>query len=92
MGITAICLAALLAVSCSRPGPIPPKLAAAPTETNDDDPLSPNLAYQSAVSDCNKQAEKQTVGTLLSIVRTLRPGAYRTRYVDCMRAKGYDVN
>jgi hypothetical protein len=53
-------------------------------------PLGARLEYETAVKDCDAQATKQTMGSLLTIVTRLRPGAYRAAYVACMKSKGYE--
>jgi hypothetical protein len=54
-------------------------------------PLSARLEYETAVKECGDLATKETMGSILTIVTRLRPGAYTASYVACMKAKGYAV-
>jgi hypothetical protein len=54
-------------------------------------PEDATQAYKSAMNACNDQATKQTMGSVLTILSRLRPGAYHANYVACMKTKGYEV-
>jgi len=55
-------------------------------------PLGATLEYETAVNDCESQATKETMGSILTIVTRLRPGGYTASYVACMKTKGYVVS
>jgi hypothetical protein len=55
-------------------------------------PLGATLEYETAVNDCESQATKETMSSILTIVTRLRPGAYTASYVACMKTKGYVVS
>jgi hypothetical protein len=54
-------------------------------------PEDPTQAYKSAMNACNELAARQTMGSVLTILSRLRPGAYHANYVACMKTKGYEV-
>ena len=105
--ILAACLSAFLLWGCAPLVPIPPKLGTpeayrldAKTDTEagahgkaekKERPLSAGEEYESAVKTCHDLASKKTQGSILAIVTRLRPGAYTTRYVACMKTQGYAV-
>ena len=100
--ILAACLSAFLLWGCAPLVPIPPKLgtpeayrlnAKTDTEagTHGKAEKSAGEEYESAVKTCHDLASKQTQGSILAIVTRLRPGAYTTRYVACMKTQGYAV-
>ena len=79
---------ALLLAGCAPPGLNPPKLAT----TAPDPHKSQAWAYQDAVNACTDEALHKTTSSVLTILSRLRPGAYTTAYVACMKGKGYDVH
>lgn len=100
------CVSALLLAGCAISGPSPSKLADSPDVNSEaktgsavasakrdkgKSNQSARLAYQTAANQCSQQAEKNTMGSLLTIMTRLRPGAYSTSYVACMKAQGYEV-
>jgi hypothetical protein len=54
-------------------------------------PMSARLDYESSVNACEDLATKETMGSMLTILKRLRPGAYTASYVACMKGKGYVV-
>jgi hypothetical protein len=78
------CLLALLLAGCAPPGLNPPKLATPDAHSKWD--------YQTAVNACTDEALHKTTSSVLTILSRLRPGAYTTAYVACMKGKGYDVH
>jgi hypothetical protein len=48
-------------------------------------------AIQTAEKECSQEAEKETIGSLLSVVTHLRPQAYWTEYEACMKANGHAI-
>jgi hypothetical protein len=54
-------------------------------------PEGPAQEYITAENACSAQANKETMGSILTILTHLSPGAYTAHYVACMKAKGYVV-
>jgi hypothetical protein len=100
--ILGTCVSALLIAGCAILGPVPHKIGHSQDVTSESKSgaagaesgkgKSSQPAYQSAEKECSQEAEKKTIGSLLAVVTHLRPRAYWTDYVACMRAKGYEVN
>ncbi len=87
-------LASILALSaCSLAGPAPrtftpaaPVTAAAPVAAK-----PPPTTIETAASACKTETRNKGIKSVLAIVSFMRPGAVDAAYVQCMKAKGYDV-
>jgi hypothetical protein len=93
-------MSAVLVAGCAISGPVPHKVGHQPNATSESETDAAvavlgegksQATYQAAEKVCSQKAEKKTIGSLLAVVTQLRPRAYWTDYVACMKAKGYEV-